>query len=57
MIQDSSPRVPCNLGSWILKFNVVQHFNMGLRETVLKYWAALGVNMVDLCGDEMTRDT
>ena len=60
MIQDSSPRVRAilDLRSAILKLNVVQYFNMGLRETVLKYWAALGFHMVGLCGDEeMIRDT
>ena len=46
-----------DLGSAILKLNMAQYSNMGLPETILKYWAALGFNMLGSCGDEeMIRD-
>ena len=57
MIQDSSSKSRgeswildhLDLGSAILKVNVAQYFNVVLRRAILKYWAALGFNVVGLC--------
>ena len=41
-----------DLGSATLKLNVAQYLDVALRGAILKYRAALGFNMVGLCGQE-----